>query len=98
METHISVDGRITRPGEAVVPALDRGFLYGDSVYEVIWWHHGVLIQWDEHLGVRERVNLNIMRTIREMGLSIAFPTRSIHVESMPPGLAALPSGSSQET
>ncbi len=51
METRISVDGRITPPGEAVVPALDRGFLYGDSVYEVIWWHRGVLIQRAEHLG-----------------------------------------------
>ena len=50
METRISVDGRITRPEEAVVPALDRGFLYGDSVYEVIWWHEGVLIQRNEHL------------------------------------------------
>ena len=50
METRISVDGRITRPEEAVVPALDRGFLYGDSVYEVVWWHRGVLIQRQEHL------------------------------------------------
>jgi branched-chain amino acid aminotransferase len=50
VETRISVDGRITRPEEAVVPALDRGFLYGDSVYEVVWWHRGVLIQRQEHL------------------------------------------------
>ena len=50
METRISVDGRITRPEDAVVPALDRGFLYGDSVYEVVWWHRGVLIQCAEHL------------------------------------------------
>ena len=50
METRISVDGRITRPEEAVVPALDRGFLYGDSVYEVVWWHRGALIQQGDHL------------------------------------------------
>ena len=45
VETRIYVDGRITRPEEAVVPVLDRGFLYGDSVYEVLWWHRGVLVQ-----------------------------------------------------
>lgn len=50
MQTRIQVDGRISRPEEAVVPVLDRGFLYGDSVYEVLWWHRGVLIQQDEHL------------------------------------------------
>jgi len=32
------------------VPVLDRGFLYGDSVYEVLWWHRGVLIQEQDHL------------------------------------------------
>lgn len=50
MEARINVDGRITKPEEAVVPVLDRGFLYGDSVYEVLWWHRGVLVQQREHL------------------------------------------------
>lgn len=50
MRTRIFVDGRITAPEEAVVPVLDRGFLYGDSVYEVLWWHRGTLIQRAEHL------------------------------------------------
>lgn len=50
MRTVVSVNGRITSPEEAVVPALDRGFLYGDSVYEVLWWHKGCLVQADDHL------------------------------------------------
>lgn len=49
MQTRINVDGRITPPEEAVIRVLDRGFLYGDSVYEVLWWHLGVLIQQQEH-------------------------------------------------
>jgi len=32
----VSVNGRITPPGEAAVSPLDRGFLYGDSVYETL--------------------------------------------------------------
>ena len=31
-----NVEGRLCPPEEAVVPVLDRGFLYGDSVYEVV--------------------------------------------------------------
>ena len=49
MRTVVSVNGKITSPEDAVVPALDRGFLYGDSVYEVLWWHCGALIQAHDH-------------------------------------------------
>ena len=31
------------------MPVLDRGFLFGDSVYEVLWWHKGALVQAQEH-------------------------------------------------
>lgn len=55
METRIYVDGRITPPEEARIPVLDHGFLFGDSVYEVFWWHHGALIQEDDHLARLER-------------------------------------------
>ena len=55
METRIYVDGRISAPEEACVPVLDHGFLFGDSVYEVFWWHRGALIQQDDHLDRLER-------------------------------------------
>jgi MscS family membrane protein len=60
---------------------------FGASSLDVFLYYFTKSIKWDEHLAVRERVNLNIMRVVREMGLSIAFPTRSIHVESVPPEL-----------
>jgi branched-chain amino acid aminotransferase len=50
VRTLVRVNGRVTPPEEAVVPALDRGFLYGDSVYEVIWWHRGVPVQAVDHM------------------------------------------------
>lgn len=46
----VSVDGRIQPAEEARVPVLDHGFLFGDSVYEVLWWHRGTAIQEDDHL------------------------------------------------
>jgi len=36
----INVNGRITSPEEAAISPLDRGFLYGDSVYETIRTYH----------------------------------------------------------
>lgn len=44
-----NVDGHITPTDEARVPVLDRGFLYGDSVYEVFRTYSGVPLFFDEH-------------------------------------------------
>ena len=55
METRIYVDGRITPAADACIPVVDHGFLFGDSVYEVLWWHRGALIQAREHLDRLER-------------------------------------------
>src|SRR5512137_2694684 len=36
MTAAVSIDGVLVPAGEARVPVFDRGFLYGDSVYEVV--------------------------------------------------------------
>lgn len=41
MTTLVSLDGRIVSPEDATVPVLDHGFLFGDSVYDVIRTRHG---------------------------------------------------------
>ncbi len=46
----ISVNGCIATPEEAVVSPLDRGFLYGDSVYETIRTYSGRPFSVDRHL------------------------------------------------
>jgi branched-chain amino acid aminotransferase len=45
-----SLDGVLVPEHEAVVPVLDRGFLFGDSIYEVIRTRKGRLFAWQEHL------------------------------------------------
>jgi len=57
---------------------------FGASSLDIFLYYFTKSIKWAEHLEVRERVNLKIMGIVRDMGLSIAFPTRSIHVESLP--------------
>ena len=44
-----NVDGVITPVSEAQIPVMDRGFLYGDSVYEVFRTYGGVPLFFDEH-------------------------------------------------
>jgi branched-chain amino acid aminotransferase len=44
-----NVDGAITPTADARVPVLDRGFLYGDSIYEVFRTYDGVPLFYDEH-------------------------------------------------
>ncbi|MGH7293929.1 MAG: aminotransferase class IV [Polyangiaceae bacterium] len=46
----VSIDGVLRAPGEAVVSVYDRGFLYGDAVFEVLRTYGGRPFALDEHL------------------------------------------------
>jgi branched-chain amino acid aminotransferase len=48
-ESMTNVDGVITRTADARIPVMDRGFLYGDSVYEVFRTYGGTPLFYDEH-------------------------------------------------
>jgi branched-chain amino acid aminotransferase len=50
MVTLVNLDGALLPPAEARVSVLDRGFLYGDSVYEVVRTYGGVPFELDAHL------------------------------------------------
>lgn len=43
------IDGKIGPLDEIRVPVLDRGFLYGDSIYEVIRTYSGIPFMFDAH-------------------------------------------------
>ena len=49
VQSTTNVDGIITKTEDARVPVLDRGFLYGDSVYEVFRTYGGVPLFYQEH-------------------------------------------------
>lgn len=55
MTTRVCIDGEILPPEEARVPYDDRGFLYGDSVYEVVRTYQGVPFALPAHLDRLER-------------------------------------------
>jgi len=55
MPIRVHIDGRVCAPEEAKISVFDRGFLYGDSVYETIGTAHGRLFAAAEHLQRLER-------------------------------------------
>lgn len=66
-----NVDGTVTLLEAARIPILDRGFLYGDSVYEVFRTYDGIPLFYEEHMArlehSAERVHMRISQTRDEL-------------------------------
>ncbi len=45
----ININGEILPPDQAKISVFDRGFLFGDSIYEVVRTYQGKLSLWEEH-------------------------------------------------
>lgn len=71
----VSLNGVITSPDEATVSVFDRGFLYGDSVYEVVRTYDGVPFAVGPHLdrlrGSARQVHLDLPCTDEEFRADI---------------------------
>ena len=64
----VSIDGVIADPSDARVSVFDRGFLYGDSVFEVFRTYGGVPFAEREHL---ERLERSAERLMIPMPISL---------------------------
>jgi len=70
---------------------------FADSSLNILVRYFTLPVDFVNHLQVKERINLSIMRILADMGLSIAFPTRSIYLEggvteALKDGLQKMPS------
>jgi len=54
---------------------------FGASSLDIVVLYFTKAIPYADHMATRERVNLAIMRALRAMGLSIAFPTQTVYFE-----------------
>src|SRR3954463_4012224 len=50
-----NTNGRLHSAHEPSITPLNRGFLYGDAIYEVWRTYDGILFAWDEHWQRLER-------------------------------------------
>ncbi len=70
----------------ATKPGIDQEFMlikfteFGASSLDLFVYCFTVTTDWTEHLQMRQEVNLAIMDIVEELGLSIAFPTRTVHL------------------
>lgn len=74
MPVTLSLNGRLVRPDEASVPALDRGLLYGDGVFEVLRAYDGAAFALDAHL---DRLSASAQR----IGMVLPVPLSQLRVE-----------------
>jgi branched-chain amino acid aminotransferase len=74
------INGSLVPPDQAVISVYDRGFLYGDSVFETIRTYGGVPFAEDEHLtrlaGSLERVGIPLPVTLETLASDIAVGLR----------------------
>jgi MscS family membrane protein len=71
LKTHPEVDA------EQVVVHFTE---FGASSLDILVQYFANTTDWAEHLRVRQEVNLRLMGLVEEMGLRIAFPTRTVHL------------------
>lgn len=74
MPALVNVDGRIVAPSEAHVSVFDRGFLYGDSVYEVVRTYGGRPFELPAHLA-------RLGRSAERIGLDLPWDSQRIAAE-----------------
>lgn len=80
MASKVFIDGAICDPEVAMVPVTDRGFLYGDSVYEVMRTAGGEPVDLDLHLDRLEH---------SAEALALRLPVRGHIVDAIHQTLAA---------
>jgi len=72
-------------------PEVDQNFWivrftdFADSSLNIRIYYFTTTTRWDRYLGIREHINLTIMQQLQEIGVTIAFPTRSIYMEKVDP-------------
>lgn len=76
-------------PGTIFVEFTD----FGDSALEIFLYFFTKTTVWGEYLQVRTDVNLKIMAIVEDLGMSVAFPSRSIYIENGGGGNSSPPSG-----
>jgi MscS family membrane protein len=64
-------------------------FDFGPHSLDIFCYLFTRTINWAEHMQIREEFLLKVMTAIQGLGLSFAFPTQSIHLESVPKNFAA---------
>ena len=69
------LNGRFSPLEEIAISPDDRGFLFGDGIYEVIRAYQGVPVFWEEHY-------TRLVRSTTEIRLSVGLNQQDFHQTS----------------
>ncbi len=58
---------------------------FGPSSLDLLIYYFTATTDWERHLAVRQEINLAVMDIVAELGLSIAFPTQTVHLRPEAP-------------
>lgn len=58
---------------------------FGDSSLNILLYYFTKAVSFAEHMATKERINLAVMRAVRNMGLSVAFPSQTVYFGSSIP-------------
>ncbi len=72
----VLIDGEVVDEAHAVVSVFDRGFLYGDSVFETVRTYGGEPFALDEHL---ERLARSASRVLIRLPVNLAVLAAEVH-------------------
>jgi MscS family membrane protein len=56
---------------------------FGNSSLNILLYCFMICKDWNEELRIRTHLNLEIMRVAQELGVSFAFPTQTLHVDTL---------------
>lgn len=71
MQSIVYLNGQFMPIDQAQIPVMDRGFLFGDAVYEVIPFYQGVGFQLEQHLQ-------RLAQSLEAVGIQLALNWESI--------------------
>ncbi len=54
---------------------------FADSSLDIMVYYYTKTTVWAEHMEVRQEINLAIMRTLEDLGMEIAFPSRTVYLK-----------------
>lgn len=56
---------------------------FGGGALEVLFHFYTHTTKWDKYLEIREQINLQLMALLKETGISLAYPGRSVYLENV---------------
>lgn len=72
----VNINGTIVKAAEACISVFDRGFLFGDSVYEVVRTYNGVPFKFEDHYR-------RLLRSARHLGMEDVLITIPVEAEML---------------